>query len=36
MPKISKSETKALNQNLQTILIIQHINVGHEKGIMVV
>jgi hypothetical protein len=35
MPKFSKSKTKALTQNLQTILIIQHIDVGHEKGIMV-
>lgn len=31
MPKISKLETKTLNQNLQSILIIQHINVEHEK-----
>jgi hypothetical protein len=31
MPKISKLETKAVNQNLQTILIIWHINAKPKK-----
>jgi hypothetical protein len=29
--KISKSETQASSQNLQIILIIQHINIESEK-----
>jgi hypothetical protein len=31
MPKFTKSETQAPNQNLQIILIIQHINDKPEK-----
>jgi hypothetical protein len=31
MLKISKSETQTPNQNLQTLLIIQHINAKPEK-----
>jgi hypothetical protein len=31
MPKISKLETQLLNQNLQIILIIRHINVKAAK-----
>jgi hypothetical protein len=31
LPKFSKSKTQAPNKNLQTILIIQHINAEPEK-----
>jgi hypothetical protein len=31
MPKISKLETQMVNQNLQIILIIRHINAELEK-----